>query len=208
MEINANWNKKEWRKAATLSVNKIMGDQPGYTPSVWAKLLYDSAHVYIIFSVKEKFLNANVKEINGPVWQDACVEFFFAPDTLFPERYFNLETNAAGVALMHFNKVAKDSMTDSAVNDIKKIIISHSFIAVGEKEIKKQVKWTLEYKLPIAILEKYATITRPAPGVYWRANFYKIAHKSSHPHYLSWSNVPGDVDMHLPQFFGKLKFQD
>jgi hypothetical protein len=208
MQIDANWNKKEWQKAEILSINNIMGDQPDYMPSVCAKLLYDSAHLYIIFSVKEKSLNAKVKEINGPVWQDACVEFFFAPDTLFPERYFNLEINAIGVPLMHFNKVAKDSVIDLAVEDIKKITIAHSFIYVDEKEIQSQVKWSLEYKLPLAILEKYATITKPAPGVQWKANFYKIAHLSSQPHYLSWSHVPGEVDMHLPQFFGKLGFKE
>lgn len=205
--INANWNKPAWRKTKPLQVNKIMGDTPTYEPSVQTKLLYDRANVYVIFLVKEKYLTAKVKEINGPVWQDAAVEFFFAPDTLHPERYFNLEINAAGVPLMHYNKVAKDSSVYIAMNDIKKITIAHSFTPDNDTEIQQETKWTLEYKLPFAMLEKYATITRPGKGVYWRANFYKIAHKSSHPHYLSWSHVPGEVDMHLPQFFAKLKFQ-
>jgi hypothetical protein len=99
-------------------------------------------------------------------------------------------------------------VTDLAVDDIKKITIAHSFNPVSEREIQKEVKWIVEYKLPLAVLEKYSTITKPAPGVYWKANFYKIAHLSSHPHYLSWLHVPGEVDMHLPQFFGKLKFQE
>ncbi len=207
LPLDPNGNKKAWQKAATLSVDQIMGDQPPYTPSVQAKVLYDTEHVYILFSVKEKYLNAKVKEINGPVWQDAAVEFFFAPDTLFPKRYFNLEINAAGVPLMHYNKVANDSIVDLVVEDVKKITIAHSFTPADDKEIPEEVQWTLEYKLPLSMLEKYATVTRPEPGVYWRANFYKIAHLSSHPHYLSWSHVPGEVDMHTPQFFGQLNFR-
>ena len=42
-----------------------------------------------------------------------------------------------------------------------------------------------------------------------RANFYKCADKSAHPHFLSWSpiDVPSP-DFHRPEFFGELILQD
>ena len=40
-----------------------------------------------------------------------------------------------------------------------------------------------------------------------RANFFKCADKSAHPHFLSWNpiDVPSP-DFHRPDFFGKLEF--
>ena len=42
-----------------------------------------------------------------------------------------------------------------------------------------------------------------------RANFYKCADKSAHPHFLSWNpiDVPSP-DFHRPEFFGELILQD
>jgi len=30
-----------------------------------------------------------------------------------------------------------------------------------------------KYRIPLAVLEKYAKITRPSKGIEWKANFYK-----------------------------------
>ena len=61
----------------------------------------------------------------------------------------------------------------------------------------------------VDILEKYAQVTHPQPGGIWRANFYKCADKTSHPHWLTWSVVDKPrPDFHVPQFFGILEFEE
>lgn len=206
--IDANWDKPQWKNTRNMELNYYMGKTPKYPSTIQAKMRYDSDNIYIIFKVTDKHLRCNTKEINGPVWQDNAVEFFFAPDTAAPLKYFNLEINCAGVPLMHYNAVANTHIKTIAVDDIRKIEIAHSFIPSGEKEIVGPITWTLEYKLPIILLKKYADVTMPAKGVTWKMNLYKIAHKSTNPHYKSWSLVDvDDVDMHTPQFFGDLKFQ-
>jgi hypothetical protein len=164
----------------------------------------------VIFKVDDAYVRCNTKEINGPVWEDSCVEFFFSPDAKLPLRYFNLEINCGGIPLMHYNTFAKKEITELKVEEIQKIEIAHSYAPAGDKEIPGPLTWTLEYRIPLTILEKYSQVTHPAKGVIWRANFYKIAHKSSHPHYASWNLVeidPTDVDMHTPEYFGELKFE-
>jgi vancomycin resistance protein YoaR len=76
-----------------------------------------------------------------------------------------------------------------------------------DPEISNEVTWTLEYRIPLEVLEKYAPVTRPDKGVRWKANFYKIAENSTNPHYITWSEVENDKpNFHLPQFFGTLVF--
>lgn len=207
MKIDGNWDKAQWQNSKTIEVDKFMGKLPKSEPKVQAKMKVDNDNVYVIFKVTETNVRCKIKEINGPVWEDCCVEFFFAPDTLFPQRYFNLEINCGGVPLMHYNKTANIEITDLDITDIKKIEIAYSLTPDYDNEIAGPVTWSLEYRIPISMLEKYSKITHPAKDVSWRANFYKIAHKSSNPHYMSWSfvDVP-DVDMHTPQFFGVLNF--
>ena len=208
--IDGNWDKPQWQNVKAIEINNYMGGMPSFKPTVQAKMMYDDNNLYVIFKVDDAFVRCNTKEINGPVWEDNCVEFFFSPDVQYPLKYFNLEINCGGVPLMHYNAVASKEIIDLKPEEIKDIEIAHSYTPVSDEEIPGPLTWTLEYKIPLALLEKYANVTHPGKGVSWRANYYKIAHKSSNPHYMSWSFVdidPKDVDMHTPEFFGELKFE-
>ena len=49
---------------------------------------------------------------------------------------------------------------------------------------------------------------KAGPGVTWRANFYKCADHTSHPHWLSWSVIgSGKFEFHVPEYFGTLEFK-
>ena len=86
--------------------------------------------------------------------------------------------------------------------------IAHSLPKIVDPEIREPITWTLEYRLPLAILKKYCAVHTPATGVVWRANFYKCADASSHPHWLTWSPVDFPTpQFHLPEFFGTLEFE-
>jgi hypothetical protein len=76
-----------------------------------------------------------------------------------------------------------------------------------EPEIQEPITWTLQYSLPLKILREYANVTKPDTGVKWRANFYKCANNSSHPHWLTWSVVDKPKpDFHQPKYFGTILF--
>jgi hypothetical protein len=208
MKTDANWNKPQWKNCDVINISNFMETVPKHHPVVQAKMMYDDASLCLIFKVKQKYVRCVNDSINGPVWEDDCVEFFFAPNTSSPEKYFNLEINCAGTALMHFNTAANTDIRNVDKDDIKKIEIAHSLPGVFKNEIKGPVSWTLEYKIPLAMLTKYIGITPPAASAEWRANFYKIAHKSSNRHYMTWAYInKKEVDFHTPEYFGVLKFQ-
>lgn len=208
MSIDANWNKSQWKKANKLVIDKYMGAIPSFKPGVEAKMMYDSENVYVIFRVKDKHVRSLVQEYNGNVSGDACVEFFFSPDSALPERYFNLEVNAGGTPLIFYVTKPWTGFNKLEADDIRQIEIAHSLPSKIDPEISEEVTWTLEYRVPLSMLKKFSNVTMPGPGVRWRANFYKTASQSTNPHWITWSYVDNPrPNFHLPQFFGTLKFK-
>jgi hypothetical protein len=142
------------------------------------------------------------------VCRDSCVEFFFTPGGDPKEGgYFNLETSCAGVKLFGAHVVGSEDEKFTA-KDFASVVTANSLKGPIDPEIVKPTTWTLEYKIPLGLLEKFSRIERPKPGVTWRANFYKCADDASHPHCLTWSPVSNaNPSFHLPKYFGILAFE-
>lgn len=208
MKIDADWNKPQWQNIKEIDINNRMGDKPLFTPTVKAKMMYDNENLYLIFHVNDRYVRCRVTDYNGPVYEEPAVEFFFSPDPAFPDRYFNLEINCGGTPLMHYNDFSAKTHNPLELEDIYKVEIAHSLPQVVDPEITEPVTWTIEYKIPLAMLEKYSKIIYPKPGISWLANFYKIAEKGTNIHFLTWSVVDNpEPDFHLPRFFGNIKFE-
>lgn len=206
--IDANWNKAQWKKIKTIEIKHYMGKVSAFKPEVQSKMMYDDTNVYVIFQVKDRFVKSVVTEYNGNVSGDSCVEFFFSPDSEAPLRYFNLEVNAGGTPLMFYITKPMTELKKLLPEELSQIQIAHSLPKIVDPEITEPVTWTIEYKIPISLLSKYANVTHPAKGVNWKANFYKTGSKTSNPNYLTWSLVDNPrPNFHLPQFFGTLVFQ-
>jgi hypothetical protein len=208
LKIDGIWDKPEWQTVDAVELKYFMGKIPKFQPIVKAKMMYDSNNLYIIFRVEDRYIRCVTRIYNGPVWEDSCVEFFFSPDSNSPEKYFNLEINCGGTPLMHYSIIPRKNFKVIEDEDIKQIEIAHSLPEIIDPEIEQAITWTLEYRIPLVILEKYSGLTYPKAGVVWRGNFYKIADKTSNVHYLTWSLVDqAEPDFHLPAYFGKLIFQ-
>ncbi len=208
LKIDANWEKSQWKKVESIRIDKYMGKVSEFRPEVEAKMMYDADNVYVIFRVKDRFVKSLVKEYNGNVSGDSCVEFFFAPDSNFPLKYFNLEINAGGTPLIYYISHPWTEFKKLEAEDIRQIEIAHSLPSVVDPEIREPVTWTIEYRIPLSMLSKFSNVSRPAPGVIWKANFYKTGSRTSNPNYLTWNFVDNPKpNFHLPQFFGTLKFQ-
>jgi hypothetical protein len=207
MPIDGSWDKPQWQKIEAIEIGNYMGKKPAHRPPTQAKVLYDDKYIYVIFRVQDRYVRAVAQDYHGPVWKDSCVEFFFTPGEDPSRGYFNLEVNCGGTALFHYQKAPKKDARPIDVADMQQIEIAHSLPKIVEPEIAEPTTWTIEYRIPLALIEKYCPAARPAPGVLWRANFYKCGDETSHPHWLTWSVVDRPVpDFHLPQFFGILEF--
>jgi len=208
LKIDGNWNKSQWKKIESINIENYMGTVSAFKPTVQAKMMYDAENIYMIFRVKDKFVKSTTTKINGCVSCDSCVEFFFSPDKNEPLKYFNIEINAGGTPLLQYATQPRKKYLALENDEINQIEIAHSLPAVVEPEIADPVTWTIEYRLPLSVLRKYSNVTNPAPGVIWKANFYKTGSKTSNPNYITWNFVNNArPDFHLPQFFGVVKFK-
>ncbi len=205
VKIDGVWDKAQWASVPEISVKNFMGKIPEYKPDVQIKIQYDESNIFVIFKVRDKFISSLVQEPNGPVSRDACVEFFFSPEVNTPLNYFNFETNAGGTKLMSYHGEITKRVE---VVDLEEIVLAHSLPDVISPPIMKETEWTLEYRIPFALLTKYGQVTTPQKGVRWRANFYKTASTGLNPHYITWSVVENHKpNFHLPAYFGVLEFE-
>ena len=207
--INSVWDKPQWRNVKPLEIKNYMGEEPEYQPVTQAKVLYDDENIYVIFRVEDQYVRAVAEEYHGPVWKDSCVEFFFTPGEDLSLGYLNLEVNCGGTALFHYQKAPGRDVKEIGLVDMEQIRIAHSLPRIVDPEITIPTTWTIEYRLPLAIIEKYCQVNRPGAGVIWRANFYKCAENNSHPHWLTWAFVDNPTpSFHKPEFFGTLEFAE
>jgi hypothetical protein len=204
--IDGDWNRGPWAKTLPLDIKLYMGGKPDHHPKTHAKVLYDTNAIYVMFRVEDRYVRA-VAGHQGPVCRDSCVEFFFIAGTDAAKGYFNLEMNCGGTMLFHHQIVPREG-NPIAQADCDTITVYHSLPKTIDLEIKEPTTWIVQYRLPFDILENYAKIVRPVPGVVWRANFYKCADATSHPHWLTWSKVDRlKPDFHVPESFGELIFE-
>ena len=207
--IDANWNKPVWAKAPALEVARYMGEKPDHIPKVQAKVLYDDQAIYAIFKVEDRYVRAVAQKHQDRVCSDSCAEFFFVPGEDVTAGYFNIEANCGGTVLFNWQVVPRKGQVPLTQEDLARMTIASSMPKQVDPEIAEPVTWTIEYRVPYDVLRKYQPAFRtPAPGVTWRANFFKCADKTSHPHWLTWNKVNRPKpDFHVPEDFGVLRFE-
>jgi hypothetical protein len=208
ISLQEDWDQGPWRDASALELCNYMGSSPVHSPQTQAKLLYDQDNIYVHFRVEDQYVRAKADKYQDPVCKDSCVEFFFTPSEDITDGYFNIEINCCGVILMCHQLAKGDAEVKIGNADLGEIDV---YTSLKEKHIPVEsidpMTWSVIYKLPFKMLEKYAEVRRPAKRVVWRANFYKCADETSFPHWLTWSKIDKPLpDFHQPIFFGNLEF--
>jgi len=207
-EINAVWDKMPWSGIEPLLIKNYMGDKPEHFPFTQAKMAYDNTAVYVIFRVEDRYVKAVADKNQGPVYLDSCVEFFFSPENGINEGYFNLELNCGGTMLFHHQMEPRKEQTHISEQHIQQMEVAHTQPKIVDPEIEQETTWVVEYRIPFSVLSDYHAFPKPEAGSVWRANFYKCADKTSHPHWLTWSPIDFPrPNFHLPEYFGILEFQ-
>lgn len=207
LPVDCDWTKPEWIRAPALRIDRANNWDMTFKPETEVKMCYSSKRIYLIYRVEDRFVRCLTSEVNGPVHQDACVEFFFSPAENDPRGYFNLEINCGGTVKLGYRDGLKAEAVHAGNEDVKKMKVCHSLPGIIQKEIEDPVVWTLEIAVPFEILNNYSPVPVPYSGAKWRTNFYKCAENNSHPHWLSWAPITSpSPNFHLPEFFGEVEF--
>lgn len=169
-----------------------------YKPEVAFAIAHSNDCIFLKYFVNEKFIKAAAGNINGAVWQDACVEFFISFDET---GYYNLEFNCIGTALAGFGKGKKkrERIVEDLIRKIK-------YVACIRNATFDTVHWELTVAIPVSVFVHHSITS--LKGMACKANFYKCGDGLPQPHFLAWSNIEAPLpDFHLPQFFGEIVFE-
>lgn len=209
--LDGEWDGPEWRRANTLDVACFREESGDHRPETFFRMLYDARGLYGKFFVRDRYVVSRHTAFNDPVCKDSCVEFFVRPKK--DKGYFNFEFNCGGA--LHSSYIVDETRVDKGFKDYeplkesdgRQVLVWHSLPVRVEPEVKEPQEWSLAFFIPFDLLEKYAGDLGPVPGSEWRANFYKCADNSSHPHWAAWSPVE-KLNFHLPECFGTIIFKD
>lgn len=212
------WHSAEWSHAQTLQVDRFHNKPDPLYPKTQARLLHDERGIHVFFRVEDRYVRSVTTEYQGPVYRDACVEFFMEPDV--KRGYLNMEINAGGTLLMKYHDPdVKPGAPQSPPGftlvlvpweQARHVYIRHSLPKVVDPEITAPVVWYVHYFVPFDVLESRFGPLRPVSGRTWRANFYKISLDNSHPHHVSWAPIPPEAragGFHQPRFFAPIRFE-
>lgn len=180
------------------SIQELSWPAYPYRPKVDFSIAHSGRCILLKYYVEEAHLRCVNVDINAPVYEDSCVEFFIAFDEA---GYYNLEFNCIGTALVGYGKNrANRSLLNAAL--ISQILYEAKM--TNEKE--GLYTWELMMVIPIQIFTYHVIET--LSGKQCRANFYKCGDLTNNPHYLSWKPIQSpEPDFHLSHFFGTLVFQ-
>lgn len=195
-----------------LAVDQVV-DTPrssDHVPAVHARVLYDEERIYVHFRVQDRYVRSCALNFMDSVCRDSCVEFFVQPKG--DGAYFNFEINAGGT--LHLSCIRDGTRTGRGFADwepvdpaLAVLVPIHSSLPrTVEPERVGPVAWRLAFSCPWTLFERYLGPLGPRSGSEWRANFYKCADATSHPHWLTWAPV-GELNFHRPQDFAPLVFE-
>ena len=203
------WDESAWRPANVIALNNFLAASKSRHPRVEAKAVYQDDGLFVFFRVFDKYVRCVQTEYQSSVCTDSCVEFFVEPKAGFG--YFNFEINCGGTLLLYYCETKGAPVGKPKYNPVplelgRQVAIYHSLPKVVDPEIEADTEWRIEYFIPFTIFEHYLGPLGPVPGQVWRANFYKCADKTSHPHWLTWAPMGAELNFHLPQYFASIKF--
>ena len=169
-----------------------------YHPKVDFTIAHTGHYILLKYYVEEAHLRCVNVDINAPVYEDSCVEFFIAFDET---GYYNLEFNCLGIALVGYgqDRSHRSLLEENVIRQIK-------YEAKLSNEKQGLYQWELMLIIPVQLFMHHSF--NSLSGLVCRANFYKCGDLTQKPHYLSWRVMEApEPDFHLPQFFGTLIFQ-
>ena len=155
-----------------------------YRPDVAFSVARSRTHLAVLYHVRGLDLRAMAMEDNGNVWEDSCCEFF------------------AALASKRTSRENAEMFSAEALSRV----VRHSTLQRKQRELDGKIfGWSVGMCVPFDLIG--ADPDNLPSSI--RANFYKCADKSAHPHFLSWNpiDVPSP-DFHRPEFFGELILQD
>ena len=174
-----------------------------YQPEASFRIAHTGDAIVLHYKVRENSVRATAAADNGPVWEDACVEFFSIPEE--DSIYYNMECNCAGTLLVGVGsgRNGREHAPQAVMDGVQR------WASLGRTPFEERIgecAWEVVLIIPTATYFKHEV--KSLSGKTVRANFYKCGDKLQTPHFLSWNPIAVESpDFHRPEFFGTLRFE-
>jgi hypothetical protein len=195
-----------WKRVPAAEIDCFPWHVHGLRQRSAARVLRLPEGLALEFVCEDAHSFSQVTRLNGPVWEDSCVEFFFAP---LPEErpdYFNFEVNACGSFLLGFGP-DRNTRRLISIESATGLRVCSSLPGPTKLEEEADREWRIVALLPFAVLEELCgALAGPTGGTRWTGNFHRCGGRTD-PQYACWSpiNAPRP-DFHRPEDFGGLVF--
>lgn len=196
-----------WESATPIPIEEFPWDVAASTQSTTVRPLYDDDALYLQYLVEDSHSYAETTELNGPVWEDSCVEVFVTVDPERRPHYFNFEVNCVGTFHLGFgpDRHERELVTADLAETIQ---IETSIEGPTKDESPDDEGWWVAVALPFETLSTVTGVpVSPSEGTAWRGNFHRLGGKSD-PQFAVWNPVDApQPDFHRPSEFGHLIFE-
>ena len=211
VDLSEAWDGPSWSKANTVNIDLFRDRSSSHHPETQCKLLYNKNGIYGLFQVKDQYVRSVSTKFQDGVCGDSCVEFFVEPAN--GKGYLNFEFNCGGNMLV-FQVIdasrAENGFADYHILTEKEVEGMEQFTtmpSVVDPEITEPTTWRRGFFIPFSVFEKTTGLkAEKMSGQTWRANFYKCADQTSHPHWASWQPLT-ETNFHLPECFNEISFE-
>lgn len=170
-------------------------------PAVQFEISCSGEEIRLHFNVREEITRAVCSADRENVWEDSCVEFFFAPDD--GGLYYNFECSCIGKLYMCCGRERNGRvfLPDEAYSLVRRRC------SLGSEPfgLRTVSNWEVELAIPAEVLVFHNLGS--FSGLHARGNFCKCGNLLPRRHYLSWSPIVAPApDFHRPECFGKIDF--
>lgn len=173
-----------------------------YLPATSFALAWCRDGLMLHWKVTEDDVLAGVGEDLGHIWEDSCVEFFFAPagDGI----YYNFECNCIGKLYLG----AGPGRADRQLASQEVLASIDRWASLGDAVFPERLERTAwETALSIPFTALYVHDIHSLEGASCQGNFYKCGGNGEYKHYVSLFTIDTEKpDFHRPEFFRPLNF--
>lgn len=201
-----------WSSADIAVIDQFNWYESGPRPVTRVRGLYDESALYLQFRVADEQIVSRVTELNGPTFEDSCVEFFATPAPGENARYLNFEANPCGTFKMAWMEpgwnVRDLGRTYVTPDQAASIRVETSEPGPTREPTASDDGWWLAVALPFETLSDLTGLDLgPTSDDRWRANFHRTG-VASRSQEASWNPIgTADKQFHSPGHFGWLVFE-
>jgi hypothetical protein len=210
-EIYDLFKSDNWSSAGIITIDTFLSPGHNHKPLTKAKLVHDGNTIAVMFEVTDNYIIAKGTNYQDRTHKDSCIEFFIEP--IAEKGYFNFEFNCCGTLLLSYIEDATrkgDGFEKYEMIPEDAIIGLEVHTSLSDPifdEIQIPTTWTISYRIPKSIFERYLGNISTFSGMTMRGNLYKCADESSHPHWGYWADIGDILDFHQPNIFNYIHLE-